>query len=53
MEPEVSEYLVCYSCHKAKPDVRERACAFTLDVWNKEKLEIICDECEQEHIWDI
>jgi anaerobic ribonucleoside-triphosphate reductase len=47
------EYLTCPFCGKKDETVRERECGYQREVNDEEVLEIICDECEQEHLWDI
>lgn len=50
------ELLVCYKCLKDSnedPTVKERNCAYYSDIHGEEHPEIICDDCEYEHIMDI
>jgi hypothetical protein len=41
--------MVCESCGKDTPDVRERKCGYYEDLWGEEVLEGVCDACEAEH----
>ena len=45
--------LTCDVCGKSKPDVQERICAFSLEIHDEARVEIVCDDCEQEHCDDI
>ena len=48
------EGLECSVCHKIKPDVSIRACAYQAEINNDhEYTEQICDDCEYEHRMDI
>ena len=50
---EASDELTCCECGKQDDTVRERACASQDEINDCEVLEVICDACEQEHIWEI
>jgi len=46
--------MVCEFCYQDKPDVCERACGYEEDVNNDPThIEVICDDCEQEHLDNI
>lgn len=45
--------LKCDQCDQEKSDVEERACGYCLEIYETVQLEVICDECEQEHCDDI
>ena len=45
--------LTCESCGKEKEDVCERECVYSREINDTEVLEIICDDCEHEHLMDI
>lgn len=45
--------MICECCHKDKPDVRERVCGFMKAVYGIEYLEDVCDDCEDNHEWEI
>lgn len=49
------EKATCPECLKEKPkeEVYVRECAYSREVNNEKVEELICDDCEQEHIWDI
>lgn len=48
------QYLTCDSCGKTDETVQERACGYSADVGNDlEDYEIVCDDCEHQHIMDI
>ena len=51
---EEEQGLECCVCHKIKPDVSIRACAYQAEINNDhEYTEQICDDCEYEHRMDI
>lgn len=49
----MTTYLQCESCGVRKPDVEERICAFYLEINDQAIAEVVCDDCEQEHRYDI
>lgn len=53
MEPTENDYLVCDSCHKAKPDVKECLDPYALEINNHEVEVQLCDDCYHEYCMDI
>ena len=47
------QYKKCHYCGNRKKDVRKRACGYQKEINEKIVMETICDDCEQEHSWDI
>ena len=45
--------LTCKKCGVKDETVKKRNCIYDLDVLNKKRKEIICDNCEKQHEWDI
>lgn len=48
-----NENLICQFCGKQDETVQEIECGYVRELYNESSLEIICDECEYEHIMDI
>lgn len=44
---------VCQVCGKSDDTVYERACGYSMDINGTEVLEMICDDCEEQHCDDI
>lgn len=42
--------LQCSNCHKQDKTVKRRACGYESDLYETKKMEVVCDECEEEHI---
>lgn len=48
------EYMTCGSCGKSDATVSYRACGYSADVDNDPNdYEVICDDCEYQHVLDI
>lgn len=45
--------MKCDDCEKEKPDVSERFCGYSEEINGTQVLEVVCDECEHEHLMDI
>lgn len=47
---------ICNSCQKDKESTQWRACGYDIEINDADpeiETEFICDDCEQEHLWDI
>lgn len=45
--------LICQGCGKQDETVREIECGYVRELFDESVLEIICDECEYQHLMDI
>ena len=43
----------CTQCGRENDTVMERACGFTEEIHGKIEMEVVCDDCEYEHLGDI
>lgn len=43
----------CQSCGLEKEDVQERECGYSADINGTVVLEVVCDDCEEQHCLDI
>ena len=54
METDIQPWWIqCEYCQQYKPDVQERACGYSLEIYDTIAMEIVCDDCEQGHRDDI
>ena len=49
----MSNFLECEECHKIDATVQKRICGYSEELYETEEWEIVCDDCEQEHLNDI
>ncbi len=47
------KYLKCQECGKEDETVSKLFCGYAIEIGNTEVEEIICDNCEHEHLMDI
>ena len=45
--------LTCTSCGKSDETVQERFCGYHQDISGRDVYEVVCDDCEHEHLMDI
>lgn len=45
--------LECYVCGSKDETVQERHCGYVKEIHGETRLEVICDKCEEQHLWDI
>lgn len=43
----------CCVCGKKGPDVYERECGYVKEMTGDVHLEVICDDCEGQHVQDV
>ena len=48
-----TERYTCEYCGKATPDVRKRLCGYSQEIHGTDVVEVICDDCEHEHLINI
>jgi len=48
-----TKYLTCKECGKKDKTVKRRLCGYSRELYNEDVIEVICDDCEYEHLLDI